>query len=157
MHPIKGEFNFTRLESVLYGPGKVALLSRELAKRNAKRAVIVTSKTLGRSKLLDKVKEAAGSALAGVFAETSQHVPSKTVEVAGCRGAPSQGGFVHHLRRRHSQRYREGRGECAARRQASDGLDLYAAPAPDESCGGCFPRSRFRPRSQPASSPHSPA
>jgi alcohol dehydrogenase class IV len=42
--------------------------------------VIVTSKTLGRSKLLDKVKDAAGSALAGVFAETSQHVPSKTVE-----------------------------------------------------------------------------
>jgi alcohol dehydrogenase class IV len=80
MHPIKGEFNFTRLESVLYGPGKVALLSRELAKRNAKRAVIVTTKTLGRSKLLDKVKDAAGAALAGVFAETSQHVPSKTVQ-----------------------------------------------------------------------------
>ena len=51
-----------------------------LSKRNARRAVIVTTRTLGKSKLLDKVKEAAGSALAGVFAETSQHVPSKTVE-----------------------------------------------------------------------------
>ncbi len=79
MRPIIGEFNLTRLETVLYGPGKVALLSRELAKRNLQRAVIVTSKTLGKSKLLDKVKEAAGSALAGVFAETSQHVPSRTV------------------------------------------------------------------------------
>ena len=59
---------------------RLALLSRELAKRNAKRALIVTGKTLGKSKLLDKVKAAAGSALAGVFAETSQHVPSKTVE-----------------------------------------------------------------------------
>lgn len=80
MRPIVGEFNFTRLESVLYGPGKVAMLGRELAKHNAKRAVIVTSKTLGRSKLLDKVKDAAPGAIAGVFAETSQHVPSKTVE-----------------------------------------------------------------------------
>jgi alcohol dehydrogenase len=75
-----GEFNFTRLESVLYGPGKVALLSRELSKRGAKRTVIVTTRTLGKSKLLDKVKEAAGAALAGVFAETSQHVPASTVE-----------------------------------------------------------------------------
>ena len=77
MRPITGEFNFTRLETVHYGPGKVAMLWRELSKRNARRAVIVTSKTLGKSKLLDKVKEAAGSALAGVFAETSQHVPSR--------------------------------------------------------------------------------
>jgi len=80
MRPIIGEYNFTRLENVLYGPGKVGLLSRELAKRNAKRALIVTGKTLGKSRLLDKVKAAAGSALVGVFAETSQHVPSKTVE-----------------------------------------------------------------------------
>ena len=80
MHPTVGEFNFTRIETVLHGPGKIAMLWRELSKRNARRAVIVTTRTLGKSKLLDKVKEAAGSALAGVFAETSQHVPSKTVE-----------------------------------------------------------------------------
>ena len=70
MNPTVGEFNFTRLESVLYGPGKISMLWRELSKRNARRAVIVTSKTLGKSKLLDKVKDAAGSALAGVFRGT---------------------------------------------------------------------------------------
>ena len=80
MRPIVGEFNFTRLESVIYGPGKISTLSRELSRRNAKRALIVTGKTLGRSSLLDKVKAAIGPALAGVFAETSQHVPSKTVD-----------------------------------------------------------------------------
>jgi len=80
MRSTSGEFNFTRLESVLYGSGKVAMLGRELARRNVKRAVVVTSKTLGRSKLLDRVKEAGGGAIAGVFAETAQHVPSKTVE-----------------------------------------------------------------------------
>jgi alcohol dehydrogenase class IV len=79
MRPIIGEFNFTRLETVFYGPGKVAMLARELSRRNAKRALIVTGKSLGQSKLLNRVKEAAGSALVGVFAETSQHVPSKTV------------------------------------------------------------------------------
>ena len=34
MHPITGEFNFTRLETVIYGPGKISTLWRELSKRN---------------------------------------------------------------------------------------------------------------------------
>src|SRR5690242_19636815 len=79
MDPLVGEFNFTRLESVLYGPGKTAMLGRELERRHVRRAVIVTTKTLGRSRLLEQVKSSVGSALAGVFPETSQHVPSKTV------------------------------------------------------------------------------
>ena len=79
MRPISGEFNFTWLESVVYGPGKISAVARELSRRHVRRAVIVTTKTLGRSKLLDKVKDAMGTALAGVFAETSQHVPMKTI------------------------------------------------------------------------------
>jgi alcohol dehydrogenase len=74
-----GEYHFTRLETVIFGAGKVETLGKELERRGAKRALIVTGKTLGRSKLLDKVKNAAGSALAGVFAGAAQHVPSKTV------------------------------------------------------------------------------
>ena len=74
-----GEYHFTRLETVIFGAGKVDSLGKELERRGAKRALIVTGKTLGRSKLLDKVKSAAGSALAGVFAGAAQHVPSKTV------------------------------------------------------------------------------
>src|ERR1700683_5253295 len=79
MPPTSGEFNFPWLESVVYGPGKISAVARELARRHVRRAVIVTTKTLGRSKLLDKVKDAMGTALAGVFAETSQHVPMKTI------------------------------------------------------------------------------
>src|SRR5262249_8131923 len=70
---------FTRLETVVFGAGKVESLGRELSRRGAKRALIVTGKTLGRSKLLDKVKAAAGDAFAGVFTGAAQHVPSQTV------------------------------------------------------------------------------
>ncbi len=116
MRPLVGEFNFTRLESVLYGPGKIEMLSRELARRGAKRAVIVTTKTLGRSRLLDGVKAAIGPALAGVFAETSQHVPSKTVAALVGEARARRRRFVRELRRRNSDRYREGRRDGVAGR-----------------------------------------
>jgi alcohol dehydrogenase len=74
-----GEYHFTRLETVVFGVGKVESLGRELSQRGAKRALIVTGRTLGRSKLLDKVKNATGPALAGVFTGAAQHVPSHTV------------------------------------------------------------------------------
>ncbi|HYL58571.1 MAG TPA: iron-containing alcohol dehydrogenase [Candidatus Acidoferrales bacterium] len=79
MNRTAGEYHFTRIENVIYGAGKVESLGRELARRGARRVLIVTGKTLGKSKLLDKVKSAAGSALAGVFTGAAQHVPSKTV------------------------------------------------------------------------------
>jgi alcohol dehydrogenase len=79
MDPVAGEFNFTRLEKVTFGPGKAAGLGHELERRGLNRALIVTGKTLGRSKLLDKVTAAAGARLAGVFKGASQHVPSHTV------------------------------------------------------------------------------
>ncbi|MGC2758117.1 iron-containing alcohol dehydrogenase, partial [Candidatus Binatus sp.] len=79
MDKTAGEYHFTRLETVVFGAGKVESLGRELSRRGSNRALIVTGKTLGRSKLLDKVKSAAGSALAGVFTGAEQHVPSHTV------------------------------------------------------------------------------
>lgn len=74
-----GEFNFTRLERVIFGPGKVEMLGRELERRGLSRAVVVTGKTLGRSKLLDKVNGALGSRCAAVFKGSQQHVPLSTV------------------------------------------------------------------------------
>src|SRR5258705_4153288 len=79
MDKTSGEYHFTLLDTVVFGAGKVEALGRELSRRGVKRALIVTGKTLGRSKLLDKVKAATGPALAGVFAGAAQHVPSKTV------------------------------------------------------------------------------
>jgi len=79
MDKTTGEYDFTRLETVVFGVGKVEALGRELSRRGAKRALIVTGKTLGQSKLLDQVKRAAGNALGGVFTGAAQHVPSQTV------------------------------------------------------------------------------
>ena len=79
MDKTTGEYDFTRLETVVFGVGKVKALGRELSRRGAKRALIVTGKTLGQSKLLDQVTSAAGNALAGVFTGAAQHVPSQTV------------------------------------------------------------------------------
>lgn len=74
-----GEFNFTRLERVIFGPGKVASLGRELERRGLGRAVVVTGKTLGASKLLDQVTGALGARCAAVFKGSQQHVPVGTV------------------------------------------------------------------------------
>src|SRR5579863_2599213 len=79
MDPLTGEFNFTRLEKVTFGPGKAASLGQELERRGLKRALVVTGKTLGASRLLERVTAAAGPRLAGVFKGASQHVPSHTV------------------------------------------------------------------------------
>src|SRR5258707_14187835 len=97
MDKTTGEYDFTRLETVVFGVGKVEALGRELSRRGARRALIVTGKTLGQSKLLDQVKSAAGNALAGVFTGAGQHVPSQkgTELVAAGRpgGARGAGGF----------------------------------------------------------------
>ena len=74
-----GEFNFTRLERVIFGPGKVESVGREVDRRGLKRAIVVTGKTLGRSKLLDRVTGALGSRCAAVFKNSQQHVPLRTV------------------------------------------------------------------------------
>jgi alcohol dehydrogenase class IV len=74
-----GEFNFTRLERVIFGPGKVAALANELDRRGLKRALIVTGKTLGSSSLLEKVISALGPRCVAVYKGAQQHVPLKTV------------------------------------------------------------------------------
>jgi len=74
-----GEMTFTRLEKVVFGPGKIVELGAELKRRGLERAVIVTGQSLGRSQALQKVKAAAGGALAGVFDGAAQHVPAPTV------------------------------------------------------------------------------
>lgn len=80
MRPLTGEYNFTQLETVAYGPGKINILSHHLSRRKASRVMLVTTGTLGRSKLLDSVKAEIGELLAGVFSETAQHAPARTIE-----------------------------------------------------------------------------
>ena len=75
----EGEFAFTRLEKVIFGPGKIAELGRELERRGLRRAVVVTGRSLGASPLLQRVTGAMAGRCAGVFSGSAQHVPTQTV------------------------------------------------------------------------------
>ena len=75
----QGEFAFTRLEKVVFGPGRLAELGPELARRGLKRAVVVTGRSLGASPLLTRVTAAMDGRCAGVFAGAAQHAPTQTV------------------------------------------------------------------------------
>ncbi len=80
MEATSGDFYVSRIEAILFGKGKLAALGHELERRGIKRALIVTGKTLGRSKLLHQVKQAGGASIAGAFTDTAQHVPASTVK-----------------------------------------------------------------------------
>ena len=79
MNPISAEFNLSKLERVISGPGKVADLGNELERRGLQRAIVVTGKTLGASKLLNNVTQAAGARCISVFKNAKQHVPRTSV------------------------------------------------------------------------------
>ncbi len=74
-----GEFSFTRLQKVIFGAGSIVKLAGELDRRGAARAVVVTGKSLGASKLLDQVTGALGPRCVSVFKGISQHVPMRAV------------------------------------------------------------------------------
>jgi alcohol dehydrogenase len=74
-----GEFNLSRLERVIYGPGKVRALKEEMERRNLKRAVVVTTDVVAALPILKDVTGALGSHCASVFSGIIQHVPRGTV------------------------------------------------------------------------------
>jgi maleylacetate reductase len=74
-----GEFNLTRLERVIYGPGKIAALKDEMERRGLKRAVVVTTDVVAKLPIINEVTGALGSHCASVFAGIVQHVPRGTV------------------------------------------------------------------------------
>jgi maleylacetate reductase len=76
-----GEFNLSRLERVIYGPGKIAALKEEMEKRGLHRALIVTTDVVAALPILNDVTGALGSRCAGVFAGVVMHVPRKTTEL----------------------------------------------------------------------------
>ncbi|MGA2878453.1 MAG: iron-containing alcohol dehydrogenase [Bryobacteraceae bacterium] len=74
-----GEFNLSRLERVIYGPGKIAALKDEMERRGLERAVVVTTDVVAALPILEDVTGALGSHCASVFAGIIQHVPRGTV------------------------------------------------------------------------------
>jgi alcohol dehydrogenase class IV len=77
VQPPIGEFNLSRLEKVIYGPGKIKDLGPEAERRGLERVLVVT--TLGGFPILDQVTQSLGSRCAGVFNGVKQHVPRGTV------------------------------------------------------------------------------
>jgi alcohol dehydrogenase len=78
-----GEFNLSRLERVIYGPGKIAALKDEVERRSLQRAVVVTTDVVAKLPILQKVTEPLGTRCAGVFTGVVQHVPRGTVNELG--------------------------------------------------------------------------
>jgi alcohol dehydrogenase class IV len=76
-----GEFNLSRLERVIYGPGKIAALKDEMERRELHRALVVTTDVVAELPILQDVTGALGSRCAGVFAGVVMHVPRKTTEL----------------------------------------------------------------------------
>src|ERR1700733_7772508 len=74
-----GEFNLSRLERVIYGPGKIAALKDEMERRGLKRAVVGTTDVVAKLPILNAVTAALGSRCASVFMGIVQHVPRGTV------------------------------------------------------------------------------
>ena len=80
---LKGHFTMLPMDEVYFGSGSLANLSAELDKHGVNRAVIVTGNTLAqKTELVDRVVAAAGNKCAGVFHETVQHVPRRSVMAA---------------------------------------------------------------------------
>ncbi len=77
--PYVGEFALSRLERVVSGPGKIAVLGAELDRLQRSRAIVVTGKTLGASPLLAQVTGSLDSRCVSVFTGARQHVPDSAV------------------------------------------------------------------------------
>jgi len=71
--------NLSRLERVIYGPGKIAALKDEMERRGLERAVVVTTDAVAALPILKDVTGALGSRCASVFAGIIQHVPRGSV------------------------------------------------------------------------------
>jgi alcohol dehydrogenase class IV len=75
-----GVFQFQPVERVIFGPGKVATLPEQVDALGGKRAFIITGRSLAtKTELVKRVEALLGDRLAGTFAETKQHVPSRGV------------------------------------------------------------------------------
>ena len=72
-----GEFNLSKLERVIYGPGKIEELGKDVERRGLNRALVVT--TLAGFPITDQVTKSLGARCSGVFGGVKQHVPRSTV------------------------------------------------------------------------------
>ena len=80
MDRLSGECQFFNLDKVIFGPGKVSALAGELDRLGGQRTIIATGRSLGKSPLLDRVRNAMGGRCVGVFTETAEHGADNSAE-----------------------------------------------------------------------------
>ncbi|HTW38225.1 MAG TPA: iron-containing alcohol dehydrogenase [Steroidobacteraceae bacterium] len=73
------QFMLTRLEKVISGAGSIERVGAELERRGVQRVLLVTSASLGRSRLLEPVRRALGSRCETVYERAAQHAPAGRV------------------------------------------------------------------------------
>src|ERR1700678_3492337 len=74
-----GEFNLSRLERVIYGPGKIAALKDEMERRGVDAGAGGATDVVAKLPIINEVTGALGSHCVSVFAGIVQHVPRGTV------------------------------------------------------------------------------
>ncbi len=80
---LNGQFAMLPMDDVHFGSGSIEKLGAALEQYGVERAVIITGNSLAnKTDLVAKVEASAGGRSAGVFTETSQHVPRESVIAA---------------------------------------------------------------------------
>ena len=80
---LNGQFAMLPMDDVHFGSGSVQKLPAALEQYGVERAVIITGNSLAqKTDLVERVESATGGRTAGVFFETSQHVPRESVIAA---------------------------------------------------------------------------
>ena len=80
---LNGQFAMLPMDDVHFGSGSVQKLGAALEQYGVERAVIITGNSLAQNTdLVARVEAAAGGRTAGMFSETSQHVPRESVIAA---------------------------------------------------------------------------
>jgi len=75
-----GEFSFSPIPSVVFGPGSVQRVREKVEELGGRRALVVTGRTLAtKTDLVEQVKSALGDRCAGVFTGAKEHAPRQCV------------------------------------------------------------------------------
>lgn len=75
-----GVFQFWPIDRVVYGPGQVESLPKQVERLGCRRAFIITGRSLAtKTDLVKRVESLLGDRHAGTFSDTKQHVPSRGV------------------------------------------------------------------------------
>jgi len=77
---LHGEFHYPNAKGVIFGPGcSRERLSETLERIGARRAFLITTRSIARCSLLSTTQDAVGEYLVGEFTESCAHTPRSVV------------------------------------------------------------------------------